>query len=691
MTFRFKLALLGIGLTTLPLTLFFGLTSFEFGNLTRQAEVAILEKSEAELDAELRAIIQLVQTQEALMETSIRRSTEAVDHLGGIVFEAEGETAVPWQAVNQFTKQAHALDLPRVTTGQGEWLQQVTDPRQPVPVIDQISVLTGYTATLFQRMNAAGDMLRVATSVIKKDGTRAIGTYIPARQPDGSKNPVLAKVLAGQAFHGRAFVVDQWYLTSYEPLFDAQRNVVGIFYIGAPEAEATQEIRERIMRTEIGQTGYAFALRASGPEKGQYIVSKDGVRDGENVLETKDADGDYVVQHLISQAMALSEGETAQHSYRWQNPGDQAPQSKIVQYAYNPEWSWVICVGANQDEFLKPVVEMKATSSFSMRLLLGIGGVTILAAVCLFIWFARQTGQALETVSSQLNEVGEATLSAANETNQASQSLAETSNQQAAGLEETNAAVQELTGQTQQNAHEAARAREQMGAAGERVTVARTSMEQLTASMEEIAAMGRETEKIVKTIDEIAFQTNILALNAAVEAARAGEAGAGFAVVADEVRNLALRAAQAAKDTSALIESSLASIESGKGYVTATHDAFRQVEQSTRRVGELVSEINQASDEQKRGVEQINTAVNEMDRVTQASASSAEESAAAAEELNAQAAVMKGLVDELLKMVRRDTSATLSSSRVASGHATEDTFTMPAPAQREQSTAVLNF
>jgi methyl-accepting chemotaxis protein len=183
------------------------------------------------------------------------------------------------------------------------------------------------------------------------------------------------------------------------------------------------------------------------------------------------------------------------------------------------------------------------------------------------------------------------------------------------------------------------------------VQAANQSMGELTVSMKEVSTASEETAKIIKTIDEIAFQTNLLALNAAVEAARAGEAGAGFAVVADEVRNLAMRAAEAAKNTANLIEGTVSKVKEGSELVGKTATAFGEVAESTHKVKELVGEIAAASMEQAQGVDQINKAVTEMNGVTQQVAANAEESASSSEELNAQAEQMKGYVEELTAIV----------------------------------------
>jgi methyl-accepting chemotaxis protein/methyl-accepting chemotaxis protein-1 (serine sensor receptor) len=169
--------------------------------------------------------------------------------------------------------------------------------------------------------------------------------------------------------------------------------------------------------------------------------------------------------------------------------------------------------------------------------------------------------------------------------------------------------------------------------------------------MREITGSSDKISKIIKVIDEIAFQTNILALNAAVEAARAGEAGMGFAVVADEVRSLAQRSAQAAKDTSALIEESIAKSNEGGTRLERVAAVIRAITESTVKVKTLVDEVNLGSQEQARGIEQISKAIAQMDQVTQSTAASAEEGASASEELSAQAEAMGHAIQKLTILV----------------------------------------
>jgi methyl-accepting chemotaxis protein len=207
-----------------------------------------------------------------------------------------------------------------------------------------------------------------------------------------------------------------------------------------------------------------------------------------------------------------------------------------------------------------------------------------------------------------------------------------------------------MSAMTKQNSDHAGQADRLMKGSNQSLDKANNSMKELTVSMDGISKASEETSKIIKTIDEIAFQTNLLALNAAVEAARAGEAGAGFAVVADEVRNLALRAAESARSTSELIEGTVKTINEGSGLVNSTSAAFSEVTASSAKVGELVSEIAAASDDQAQGIEQVNTAVAEMDKVTQQNAATAEESASASEEMSAQAEQIRNMTTQLRKI-----------------------------------------
>jgi methyl-accepting chemotaxis protein len=236
-----------------------------------------------------------------------------------------------------------------------------------------------------------------------------------------------------------------------------------------------------------------------------------------------------------------------------------------------------------------------------------------------------EIGDLARSVDAMREKMGEAVGGAV----ATSQALSEAASEQAASLEETSSSLEEMAARTQNNAENTDRASELMTHSNAVASKANASMSELNRSMKEIAGASEQTQKIVKSIDEIAFQTNLLALNAAVEAARAGEAGAGFAVVANEVRNLAMRAAEAAKNTASLMGEIVQKVQKGEQLVDRTAKDFEVVADSSNKVMQLMGEVSAASLEQSQGIDQINKAVAEMNRVTQQNAASAEELASA--------------------------------------------------------------
>ena len=292
------------------------------------------------------------------------------------------------------------------------------------------------------------------------------------------------------------------------------------------------------------------------------------------------------------------------------------------------------------------------TMEKSARNLIMIISFAVILLSLAFGWFVSSgINRVLARTIHGLDQGSAEVASAADQVSMFSQSLAEGASEQAASIQETTASLEQMASMTRQNSAHASEADNVMKQANQLFGRANQAMEDLIVSMKEISAASEETSKIIKSIDEIAFQTNLLALNAAVEAARAGEAGAGFAVVADEVRNLAMRAAQEARNTAELIEKTVKKVHEGSGLVNKTNSTFAEVKESSHTVAELVEDIASASREQAQGIEQVNRAVADMDAVIQRNAANAEESASASEELNGQVHQMKNIVWELITLV----------------------------------------
>jgi methyl-accepting chemotaxis protein len=302
-------------------------------------------------------------------------------------------------------------------------------------------------------------------------------------------------------------------------------------------------------------------------------------------------------------------------------------------------------------ETLKSAANVDRLLTDSARILLVGSIIGVFGSLVLILFITRGITKPIKRIIVGLNEGAEQVASGTSQVSSSSQSLAGGASEQAASIEETVSSMEEMSSMTQMNAENARQADALMKEAGGVVDHANRSMQQLTLSMEEITRASEETSKIIRTIDEIAFQTNLLALNAAVEAARAGEVGAGFAVVADEVRNLAMRAADAAKNTANLIEGTVKKVKDGSELVARSNEAFGKVAEAASKAAGLIAEIAAASKEQSQGIQQVNNAVAEMDKVVQQNAANAEENASSSEEMSAQAQQMREFVDELVLMV----------------------------------------
>ncbi|ACB74103.1 methyl-accepting chemotaxis protein [Opitutus terrae] len=306
---------------------------------------------------------------------------------------------------------------------------------------------------------------------------------------------------------------------------------------------------------------------------------------------------------------------------------------------------------ADSEQITTAVRTMQLAIGMAVLIAVGLG-----ASAATYI--VRGINRALGEVADAMQESSEQVAAAANQVAASSQSLASGSAEQAASLEETSASLEEMASMTKRNAEGAQQAKEFSSQARVAADSGATNMHAMKTAMDEIKTSSNDISHIIKTIDEIAFQTNILALNAAVEAARAGEAGMGFAVVAEEVRSLAQRSAQSARETAEKIAVAIAKTNQGVQLSNVVAQSLDEIVEKSRKVDAFVAEIATASTEQNQGIGQVNSAVGQMDKVTQSNAGGAEETAAAAEELSAQAKVTRENVERLLELVgRRDGKA----------------------------------
>ena len=305
--------------------------------------------------------------------------------------------------------------------------------------------------------------------------------------------------------------------------------------------------------------------------------------------------------------------------------------------------------------------ESKANSAKTTVFIVVIFGALTAFAFGLFL--SLNISRRLNQIVAVTGEGASQIASAATQVSSAAQGVAEGSQEQAAAIEESTSSLEELAAMTKQNADNAKSAASLAGEAKTLMTKSADGAEAMDAAMKEIKVASDQTSKIVKTIDEIAFQTNLLALNAAVEAARAGEAGKGFAVVAEEVRNLAMRAAEAAKNTGSLIEENVTRVNGGVQIIDNLKTTLNATVSTADKVTNLATEVAAASDEQSRGIEQISIAINQMNAVTQQNAANAEEAASASEEAAGQAQSLQENVNELSSIVNGGNAAQNSTTQ----------------------------
>ncbi len=296
----------------------------------------------------------------------------------------------------------------------------------------------------------------------------------------------------------------------------------------------------------------------------------------------------------------------------------------------------------------------------------------------------NRTLDSLNDILNQVRSGADQIASGSNQVSDSSQSISQGATEQAASLEQITSSMTEMAGQVKQNAENANQANQLAGTAKGSAEQGNNQMADMVSAMGEIEESSQNIQKIIKVIDEIAFQTNLLALNAAVEAARAGVHGKGFAVVAEEVRNLAARSANAAKETTELIEGSIKKVSNGTGIANKTAEALREIVDGISKVTDLVGEIAAASSEQAQGISQVNQGLVQLDKVTQQNTANAEESASAAVELSSQAtqlqevltrftlasagagadSALAGITPEMIEAIRR----IVASENAANGH-----------------------
>jgi hypothetical protein len=465
---------------------------------------------------------------------------------------------------------------------------------------------------------------------------------------DGTPNKVVATVLKGDTYRGRAFVVNEFHAAAYEPVWDASRSrIIGMLYVGVSMTDINQDIHDGITNVVVGKSGYLFVLDS----KGTYVVSQGGQRDGQSAGDVKDAGGRPVMPAVVEKARGTSGGGLTNEAFALAGADGAPARGTFVVATQFAPWDWIIGAQIHEDDYHYINVQVVSAMNGLLGWIFLTAAAVGLAGTILGYVVSRGITGPIRATIARLTDGAMRTGTTAEKIFDASQNLAQGSGAQAESVQKTEASLGKLSDITRRNEEHAQNTSVLAQQAREAADLGATDMRAMNTAMGAIQSSSDDIAKIIQTIDAIAFQTNILALNAAVEAARAGEAGLGFAVVAEEVRSLALRSAQAAKETAAKIEGAIGKTRQGveiSRQVTAT---LNEIVAKARQVDELAAEVAGASSEQSRGIKEINASVEQMDQVTRANASGAQESASAAQELNTQSEMLKQAVAELTRLV----------------------------------------
>lgn len=489
-------------------------------------------------------------------------------------------------------------------------------------MIDTVGRISGETATVFAWDAETKDFWRKTTNIIKPDGKRAVGTQL------GQKGAVYPILTGGKTFRGEANILGTDYFTIYQPIFSSNGSVIGILYAGVQSSKIqaiSSEIMSKMMYFSIGIILVAIASLVlltrnifGGIPKLTAVATQmsDGNYDIEPPLQNQQNElgtlaGAIEVLRQRALAAQSAEVEAKEMQQQVQHERDEREEQKKTEDSAVAET--VQQLGAGLDRLAHGDLTVSIDTPFPAEM------------DELRVNFNNSVMKLQTTLSAIVEGSGSIDRNS-HEMKASADDLSRRTEQQAASLEETAAALDEITSTVKESSSRANEAAEMAKIAKVDTDRSGEVVGDAVSAMEGIEKVSLEISNIINVIDEIAFQTNLLALNAGVEAARAGEAGKGFAVVAQEVRELAQRSATAAKEIQALIDRSTSEISNGVDLVKRTGEALVGIATHVTNINGQISSIATGTEEQLTGIQEVNSAVNAMDKMTQQNAALVEKS-----------------------------------------------------------------
>ncbi|HIE07638.1 MAG TPA: methyl-accepting chemotaxis protein [Desulfarculaceae bacterium] len=395
---REKFMIPGVLMTLIPLLILGFIANQQSNKGIKVATQESIKLAKTDLDHIAQGVYNMCEAQNDLLQKNLQNNMAVVQKLvtdsGGL--RPAGES-ITWDAINQETQALTTVNLPKMLVGD-TWLGQIIDPNANVPIISELQDLIGDTAcTVFQRMNSKGDMLRISSNVLQKNDLRRIGTYIPATNADGNPNPVLESILSGKTTPGRVMMRQRPYLTLNKPIFNDNKQVIGMLEIGIPQ-EGSKSFRKAIYSIKIGTTGYLWVLDSQG----HYVISKDGLRDGADISKAKDSSGKLFVLDLVSTGKAQKFGSIGEERYPWRNKGETKDRMKIARITYFEPWDWIIGAGSYEDEFLASATTLGALSKRNQNIFWIILIATFVAGSIIWLLVSRGIANPIRSIADSI-------------------------------------------------------------------------------------------------------------------------------------------------------------------------------------------------------------------------------------------------------------------------------------------------
>ncbi|PZR53525.1 hypothetical protein DNL40_08495 [Xylanimonas oleitrophica] len=664
---RAQLSVGGVGAVVVTAVVVTTVGGWQVSTLAADAGQDVADLVRHDLEGTVDRSVALVDTQAMTVEE--RLATEV--RVAQAILEASGPLSfgepVEWAAASQLDGSQTTVELPALLLG-GEPLGRNTAPDVASPVVDEVAAMLGSEATIFQRMNREGDMLRVATTVEDGQGRRAIGTYIPSQVAGGGANSVVAAALAGRTYYGIAPVLGEPYASAYVPLV-VDEQVVGMMFVGTPQSEIDGPVRKAIAKSVVADSGYVTVVA----DDGSWVVPPPGGTDGLGNVAARLVTAGSQSVHSVELGVDLPDG----------------PATVLAQ-RYKP-WGWTVAAWVPDAELHAAEKELAAGARRLVWTQLGVGVLVALVVAAGVVWTSGRIVRRVQRLTGALRRVAGRDLSVdvrgegadeigvmGNALGEAIRAMraalhqmrrgAEAARRTAERLSSSSGELEEAAGHTSASAQQAAASAGVVSDEVQAVTAAMTEMrttieavardvgdasEQaaqavgVTTEAAEVAVRLRESSSqiasVLKVVTQIAAQTNLLALNATIEAARAGEAGKGFAVVAGEVKDLAQQTTTAIGEIGPVLEA-------------VSRDAT-DVGRAIERLAEQIAAVDERQSSIAAVVEEQATTTSDVERnllVAAGTSSEIAQSAAlvarSAEQSQSGALEVRGAVDELTEV-----------------------------------------